>query len=412
MVVIRKIIGTLIMLVFALPILFGIIWAVGLTKSAISPEFVSEIPQQIIAEAPILLEEIFEDAQDPDFISNANTRRWFRTAAEVGISPRQLMRETGLLDWMENELSGSLKKVGDMLRGDRRARSISIDLTPLKAALQHEAIDQYLEAILDKLPACDLKDLELWEEAFDHDIDWFDLPPCRPEPNIALSVFRAERMRALDNMDDEIEIFEGIRYPPLGISRSVTLFSYGLFIIPLLFLFAGAIIAATSPAGFCRWFGISVIAAGLPALLLALVTRYLGSWAIHLTPFWETGMSDLEELVLEKVIWIPKLVIAHLFDGVVALAGTVCIIGLVIFALSFVVSNERRSRARRTVVQAAPAKAAVAAAVVPASLPKSVPASKEAEDKKSETAPGSEESVEKEKVPLPPPEEDDNEAKN
>lgn len=404
MVVIRKIIGTLIMLVFALPILFGIIWAVGLTKSAISPEFVSEIPQQIIDETPIILEEIFKDAQDPDFISNANTRRWFRTAAEVGIAPRELMRETGLLAWMENELSGSLKKVGDMLRGERRARTISIDLTPLKAALQHEAIDQYLEEILDRLPACGLDELALWEEAYDRDIDWFELPPCRPEPNIALSVFRAERMRALNDMDDEIDIFEGVRYPPLGISRSVTLFSYGLFIIPALFLFAGAIIAATSPAGFCRWLGISTIAAGLPALVLALVTRYLSSWALHLTPFWETGLSDLEELVLEKVIWIPQLVIRHLFDGVVVLAGAVCIIGLVIFALSFVVSNKRRSKARRTAVQTAPAKAAVAAAPAPASISAPVPAPVEKKDKKPESKLESEESIEKEKVPLPPPE--------
>lgn len=404
MVVIRKIIGTLIMLVFALPILFGIIWAVGLTKSAISPEFVSEIPQQIIDETPIILEEIFKDAQDPDFISNANTRRWFRTAAEVGIAPRELMRETGLLAWMENELSGSLKKVGDMLRGERRARTISIDLTPLKAALQHEAIDQYLEEILDRLPACGLDELALWEEAYDRDIDWFELPPCRPEPNIALSVFRAERMRALNDMDDEIDIFEGVRYPPLSISRSVTLFSYGLFIIPALFLFAGAIIAATSPAGFCRWLGISTIAAGLPALVLALVTRYLSSWALHLTPFWETGLSDLEELVLEKVIWIPQLVIRHLFDGVVVLAGAVCIIGLVIFALSFVVSNKRRSKARRTAVQTAPAKAAVAAAPAPASISAPVPAPVEKKDKKPESKLESEESIEKEKVPLPPPE--------
>jgi hypothetical protein len=392
------------MLVFALPILFGIIWAVGLTKSAISPEFVSEIPQQIIDETPIILEEIFKDAQDPDFISNANTRRWFRTAAEVGIAPRELMRETGLLAWMENELSGSLKKVGDMLRGERRARTISIDLTPLKAALQHEAIDQYLEEILDRLPACGLDELALWEEAYDRDIDWFELPPCRPEPNIALSVFRAERMRALNDMDDEINILEGVRYPPLGISRSVTLFSYGLFIIPALFLFAGAIIAATSPAGFCRWLGISTIAAGLPALVLALVTRYLSSWALHLTPFWETGLSDLEELVLEKVIWIPQLVIRHLFDGVVVLAGAVCIIGLVIFALSFVVSNKRRSKARRTAVQTAPAKAAVAAAPAPASISAPVPAPVQKKDKKPESKLESEESIEKEKVPLPPPE--------
>jgi hypothetical protein len=441
MVVFRKILGLLIILFFALPVLFGVIWAVGLTKAAISPEFVADIPQQVIDETPQVLEEIFEDAQDNDFVADRNTRTWFQTAAEVGVSPRQLMEETGLRDWMENELSQTLQELGDILRGKRRVRNLTIDLIPLKAALRHDAIDRYLEAILDRLPPCDDYQLNRWADAYDRDIDWFKLPPCRPNKEIALSVFRAERLRALEDMDSEIEIFSGVRYPALGISRAVTLFSYGIFIIPVLFLFAGAIIAATSPAGFCRWFGLSTIAAGLPALALAFFARQIIAFGFSLTPYtlWESGMSDLEGLVMEKIAWIPQLVIGHLFTEVVALAGTICIIGLVIFALSFVLRNESRTRTR-------PPKPVPAAVIPPEAAeptkttpeptePDSAAAetaepdasesiSAEAQPEKGEetkakesTSEGSwdeesadedaEEVVEKEKVPLPPPDEED-----
>ncbi|MGB2906460.1 MAG: hypothetical protein WBB73_05135 [Candidatus Aminicenantaceae bacterium] len=397
MVVIRKILGALIILLFALPTLFGIIWAVGLTKAAVSPEFISDIPRQVIEETPVLLEEIFKDAQDRDFVSNENTRRWFRTAAEVGISPRKLMEEIGLLDWMENELSASLIKVGDILRGNSRARTIAIDLLPLKAALRHEAIDRYLEAILDKFPPCSEDEMDQWMEAYDRDVDWFELPACRPDTELALSVFRAERLRMLNDMDDEIEIFEGVRYPSFGISRSVTLFSYGMFLIPALFLFAGAIIAATSPASFCRWFGVSTIVAALPVLGLAFLIRHITAWGLKVSPFWEPGFSDLEELILEKIIWIPDLVVGHLFGEVLALAGTVCIVGLVIFALSFVVRRDRRVKPKRR------AQMAVSPAIPVASEP-AAPKTKEAKDSKPEADEAEvDEVVEKEKIPLPLP---------
>jgi hypothetical protein len=306
---------------------------------------------------------------------------------------------------MKNELSASLVKVGDILRGERRARTIAIDLVPLKAALRHEAIDRYLEEILDRLPYCSEDEMDEWMEAYDRDVNWFELPACRPDIDLALSVFRAERLRMLEEMDDEIEIFEGVRYPTLGISRSVTLFSYGMFLIPALFLFAGAIIAATSQASFCRWFGISTIVASLPVLGLALLIRYLTSWGLKISPFWESGMSDLEELVLEKIVWIPDLVITHLFDEVVALAGTVCVIGLVIFALSFVVRGERRVKPKKRAQAQTTAVAAAAAAPVPAA-----PEKTEAEESEPTAAePEAEEVIDKEKVPLPPPDSSDDE---
>ena len=49
---VRKIIGLVLIVFFGLPILFGMIWAVGLIKATVSPEFLTDLPRQVIAEVP------------------------------------------------------------------------------------------------------------------------------------------------------------------------------------------------------------------------------------------------------------------------------------------------------------------------------------------------------------------------
>ena len=144
MTAVRKIIALLIIIFFGLPLLFGIIWTVGLTKATVSPEFISELPQEIIQEVPEIAEEIFQEAQDERMIRDENTRAWFKAAADAGVTPRQFMAEIGLLDWLENEVSESLEQIGEVMRGERRPRTITIDLRPLKDILLREEIDQYL----------------------------------------------------------------------------------------------------------------------------------------------------------------------------------------------------------------------------------------------------------------------------
>jgi hypothetical protein len=150
-------------------------------------------------------------------------------------------------------------------------------------------------------------------------------------------------------MDNEVEVFEGVRtfpFLPLGLSRTITLLSYFLFLIPAAFIFLGALIAASSPAGFCRWSGTSILVGGIPALLLALATKYLSLWAIQAAPFsWhDRWASDLGDLVLDKVRWIPERIIDQLFSPVTWVALFVCLVGVVFIAVSFSV----RDKARKT----------------------------------------------------------------
>jgi hypothetical protein len=160
-------------------------------------------------------------------------------------------------------------------------------------------------------------------------------------------------------MDEEVEIFEDVRHIPFGISRVITWFSYSLFLIPAFFIFIGALIASTSPASFFRWAGVSILFAAIPALLLSLFVKTVSLWALNFIPYSyshaETWSTELNDLILEKTSWIPVMIIEHLFSPVVAVAGTVCVIGLVIFVISFMVRDRIQTRiVERQVVAPAP----------------------------------------------------------
>jgi hypothetical protein len=357
MTAIRKIIALLIIVFIGLPILFGVVWVVGLTKATVSSEFISELPQEIIREIPNIAEEIFEEGQDKNVIRDENTRAWFRAAADAGVSPRQVMDEIGLLDWLQYELSDSLEEVGEILRGERRPRPIKIDLRPLKNILMKKEIDQYLMRILEELPPCDEQGERQWIRIGRWGLDDRRLPACRPDMEVAREALMEWRMDAVTEMDNEVEIFEDVEFIPFGFSRALPILSSFLFVIPALFIFIGSLIAATSPASFFRWCGISTFLGALPALILAFFVKYVSLWGLRIAPFyssdWNTWSPELQELIFEKTSWIPMRIIDQLFSPVVTVAALVCVLGIVLFVISLIVRGKPKSVTTST-VQAPP----------------------------------------------------------
>jgi hypothetical protein len=355
----RKIITLLIIIFFGIPILFGVIWFVGLTKATVSPEFLTDLPQEIIADIPEMTDEIFREAQSERVIADDNIRAWFRAAAAAGVTPTQVMEETGLHDWLRYELSETLQEAGEVLRGKRRPRTILLDLRPLKEILLRDDIDRYVMRIMEQLPPCDEEGMLGWTEFSEEDWDDQWPPACLPNLEIAQEILKYERIETVSEMEDEIELFEDVRFIPFGISRVITWFSYSLFLIPAFFIFIGALIAATSPASFFRWTGVSILFAAIPALILSFFVKTVSLWALNFVPYSyshaETWSTELNDLILEKTSWIPVMIVEHLFSPVVAVAGTVCIIGLVIFVISFMVRDRVQNRIiERQIVAPAP----------------------------------------------------------
>ncbi len=413
MTAVRKIIGLLLIVFVGLPILFGVIWVVGLTKATVSSEFISELPQEIIREIPDIAEEIFTEGQDERVIRDENTRAWFKAAADAGVSPKQLMEDIGLLDWLQNELSDSLDQVGEILRGERRPRPITIDLRPLKDILMRNEIDDYLMRVLDELPPCDEGGERQWIQIGRWGLDNRELPACRPDMEVAREALMEWRMDAVLEMDNEVEIFEDVEFVPFGLSRALPILSSFLFVFPALFIFIGSLIAATSPASFFRWCGISTFLGALPALLLAFFVKHISLWGLRIAPFysseWDTWSPELQELVFDKVSWIPMRIVDQLFSPVVTVAAIVCVLGVVLFAISVMVRNKPRGTAVATVP--APAEAPAKAELVEKVEEEAEKAEKEAEeaekkaeeieDKVKEAVEDSDEEVEEQEFELP-----------
>ncbi len=357
----RKIIGLFVIIFFGLPTLFAIIWAVGLTRASVSPEFLSDLPQKIIAAVPEKANEIFRDARDERFIADPNTRAWFDAVAKTGISPKELMEKTGLLDWMRGELSDSIEQLGLTLRGERRPSPIVIDLQPLKAALLSPEVDRFLDEMLKNLPPCDEQGIKAWTEIAAQGRVHQELPACVPDPTIAKAVLLNERAKAVNDIDSELEIMSGVHdFPrlPFSLSQTVTFITYFLFLIPAVFIFLGALIGASSPAGVFRWSGISVIVGSIPALILALTAKYLSFWVIKAGSYSWHGhwSSELAELVFDRMRWIPMRIVDQLFSPVVGVALMVGVVGIVLYALSFSVRDTAPKAPRA--VSAPPAAAA------------------------------------------------------
>jgi hypothetical protein len=342
--VLRKILGTLILVLAGIPILFGVIWAVGLVKATVSPEFLTDLPREIIAEIPDRADALFKAAQLDTEFSDPETRAWVRAAAQTGIPPRELMEKTGLLDWMRGELSESLRLAGGMLRGEEPPREMRIDMRPLKRALLHPEMDRFLAETVRRLPPCDEAGLGAWRDLAASGGDVHDAPPCAPGDALAADVLLRARDRAVARMEDELPFIENVdrrEWPmPLfrkGISGPVTTMSFALFLVPAFFIFLGALVAASSKASFLRWSGFSVLAGSLPVLVFAWLIKRFSLWAIAGGPLDWRGRwtSEMESYILLKLSWIPTRIVDQLFSPVIYTAAVVAVVGVVMIALSY-----------------------------------------------------------------------------
>jgi hypothetical protein len=339
----RKIIGLFLIVFIGLPVLFAIIWAAGLTRAVVSPGFVSEVPQKIIAALPDIADEVMAAGRNPDVVRDPRARAWFEAAAKVGTTPRELLAKTGLLGWMQGELTRALTDVGDIMRGKREPGPVTIDMRPLKKALLSPEIDDYLLGVLKNLPPCDQAGLQQWARAAEVGIDRVDLPACQPDLAQAQAALKLRQSRVASDIRDEIPLLEDVHFPRMGITAVATTVVYSLFLIPALFILGGSAIAARSREAFFKWSGASVLTGGLLALIAAWFVRNSAAFITRYA-HWTQGTewsSGLGPLVLEKTRWAASQVLQQLFSPVLSVAGAVCAVGLILFALSFMTRTER-----------------------------------------------------------------------
>ena len=349
----RKIIGLLIIIFIGVPVLIGVIWGVGFTRAVVSPEFLSDIPQEIIAKIPDLMDETLEAVNEEGVISDHNAREWVRAVADADTSPKELLEKIGIIDWLDNELSQSLDKVGKILRGEMKPRPIMLNLRPLKTALAHEGINRYLAEIIKKLPTCTDTQVKDWVDILVNERYDETPPACKPldmEADKAVMVLRQAWLHEVDEIPDQVDIFRIERgdffpYSGIDISGFVMSLTYFLFIVPALFIGLGALIGASSGTGILRWIGVSTLVGGILSYGLSKLTGGAVQWGMDVGSvgysYTDVPFSEVGRVFVEKTGDIALVIIHHLFSAVNTVAGIVCIVGIVLIALSYAVVREK-----------------------------------------------------------------------
>lgn len=352
--VVRKSIGVLIIIFIGIPVLFGVIWAVGVTRAVVSPEFLSDLPQEIIQKVPAMIDEVLIEVDREDMVTDPNERAWVKAVANAKTSPRELLGQIGIMDWMQNELSVKFQQMGKMLRGEIPLEPMTLNLRPLKTALRHEAIKTYLVDILKNLPPCNDTQKAEWAEAAENPRSLEHLPACRPaEMDLETSALAINFVREheIEEIPDEVNIFKTNHrfHRGLDFMHSVTAVTYLLLLIPAFFILLAALIGGTGKSGILRWMAVPTFIGGVSVYALSSLIKHAIPWSLALEPearLYAHGhaITQFEHLVATKAAGIWDLVIGHILKSVNSTAGIVCVVAIVLYALSYLVSSESHSQ--------------------------------------------------------------------
>jgi Ca2+/Na+ antiporter len=348
----RRLIGALIIILLGVPLLCAMIWAVGFTRAAVSPEMISELPQSIATEVPRLVDDALAAAAAESGIKE-NSRLWLKAIADARISVTDLMMETGVTPWMKTEMTESFRTVARMLKGETEPRPVLLNLRPLKLAIQHPAVDRSLNQVLAKLPPCDALQIESWERIAAAPDTHDNLPPCQPNAAVATAALQGARVDLIRGIPDEIELlqFDSVRFshPRTNLHGALVSLAYFLFVIPGIFILLGALLAAKSKSSFFRWSGISTLIGGLISLGFATLLGRAASWAIAFAPYHRhvsEGGSRLPPFFVEHLESLFSVIGKFFFSPVISVSEAVCVIGLILVALSFAFTTDHQTPAQ------------------------------------------------------------------
>lgn len=347
----RKFFGFLILALIAIPVLFVTIIAVGVTNAVVTPEVLSELPQEIIAELPSTIDQLYSALKEEEYISDKRTRVLVNAMKKIDKTPKQLMEEVGIFFWLKGELGESLKQFGEVLRGERPPEPIQLNMSSLKKALTHNSVTQYFKSIIKELPECDDMDIDEWKNSIFrsdryNDFDFESFPFCKPA-NLEINdeLIKVFQLRAIEDIPDKVDLLERERYFPrsINITKTVSTVTYALFILPIILIGLGSLVGATSKAGFFRWSGISTMAGGLSAYGLASLLENLIPMSKFGMKFEHTEIisKNFNELIFSKTADLTDIFLDKLFTPPSQLGGTVAVIGLIIFAISFLIKEKR-----------------------------------------------------------------------
>ena len=349
---IRKIIGLFVIVCIAMPTLVGIIWATGFTSAVLTQSFLAEVPQKTVQQLPALLDQFTNMAKGSDAIKNKHARAWIKALDKTKTTPSQILKQIGVYQWLESELSNTLGKFGKMIKGEVAPGQLVLNNKVLKKALAHPAFHQYIKDVLAQLPACQEPQRKVWSQTLQQQKDEdTKLPACNPGTAVTQTMIK-KMVAAVVLMPEKISLLKKDIPLLLQMVRIASATMWILFLIPALFLLLGAGIAGGSNSkSFLRWLSIPIVLASLFPFVVSSAVRYATLLALRIDPgHWSEQFQsayytpEMQRLMLEKTAPLIESIIAPLMSSVADVALITIIVGGILFLLSFIATGPAETK--------------------------------------------------------------------
>jgi len=345
----RIVIGGATLLLVAVPLFIGVIWATGVTQAIFGDDFLAGIHGTIIEAVPGLVEETFNAAQEPGAITDATAHRWVTAVSGADKTPSQFLEEIGVYKWLRVEVAQTIDGVGAALRGERAPEEVILDMRPLKAALTSTKSRGYFGSILDGLPLCSDVELDQWKGLVLNQQNE-ELPACNPGTPIPAGALELMLDRVTD-VPDSVPVLENARMPwGANYVRLAGRLVWLTFLLPLVVLLLGGGIVAVSRAAFLGWTGVTLIISGAIPLFTTTLFQELIVESIKIDPSrWEylsrspIWTGEASRALTARIAVIAGDIVNQLFTPVGTVAMTVAAIGLVLVVLAFVAPGSKDS---------------------------------------------------------------------
>ncbi len=351
---IRKSLGLFIIVLMALPLLFGVIWGAGLIKATTSPYFLSELPKEIIDRLPGVIQDTVEIVKQND--GDEEIKAWLAASEKAGIDWEDVMKTSGVLDWINVELKEKIGRVGQIFEGNEQMKNIRLNLKPLKQALKSEAIYDAIKKVLLNLPEGTADEVAVWVEYIETE-GTVSAPVVRPlQPEAVVDVIRRELFSEIDDMHDYIDLVRVSDIAPYGseFTKFFNSISFIMFMIPGILILAGAFVGGYGMKGFLKWCGVSTLAGGIITLISVKIVQglvTLSSWVPSANIEINDTFVRVGSVMMGRIEELFALVTDALFDPVGQMAKVVCVVGIVIWAISFAIVDQSNDNVQPAAVK-------------------------------------------------------------
>ena len=341
----RRLLAVLMMMFLAIPLLVAITLAVGAMQGLAGGAYLEKMPRAVLNQVPLLLEDGVSLLRLQGRIDD-DARVWLDAIEKHPQPLLDLYRKTGMQAWLEGEVVNSLERLSRMMRGEEDWMPLHMDLRPMKRVMTGPEVHQYLRQLLDLLPPCTPEQEALWELALARPGLHLDqMPPCRPaDPDEVMAVLDRRLQDEAERMDDTVPLMNSCSCNDMeDFSRFWAHFwdiQYLLFLIPGIFLALAALIADHRPAGFLRWLGGGTLVGGGVTFLMAKAIGHAGlfTWSLPMSFYEDTRLPVVFSHRVEEVVLQAMRIVAEPFADV---AAVVCIAGVVLIGLSYLVPSRR-----------------------------------------------------------------------